>query len=737
MQETERTVIKKTYRVTGMSCAACSAHVEKSVSKLPGMIQVSVNLLNGTMDTEYDAAELTDADIIAAVEKGGYGASEKTEEEPKQQLSNESAAMKKRLRWSLIFTVPLFILSMAPMLGIEAFQIFRFPGAGYVQAALCIPVILVNIKYIWKGVKNLIRFSPSMESLIAIGTAASFFYSVYLLFGANGHHYYFESCAMILTLVTLGKTLEAGAKNKTGEAIKRLLAMTPKTALVERDGELIEIETKNVREGDVLHIKSGASIPVDGVLTEGSLSVDESAITGESLPAEKSPGDALTGATVNRSGFGKMRATRVGTDTAIAQIIRLVEEASSSKAPISKLADRVSGIFVPIVIGIAILSAVVWLLLGKSFEFALTNAVSVLVISCPCALGLATPTAIMVGTGKGAENGILIKSAESLETAHKIKTVVLDKTGTITKGKPAVTGVWPLNGCTEERLISLAAGLEGLSEHPLAKAVTEYAEYRGIETSSFRNYRMAEGRGILGNYTDSDGRDVTVSAGNEKWMRETGVELSSFREKVGGTQLYFAEEKQLIGVFAVADEIKETSAEAIADFHEMGIRTVMLTGDNAAVAQEICAKAGIDEFKAGVLPEDKERYVREFQDGGATVVGMIGDGVNDAPALARADVGIAIGAGTEVAIDSADIVLIRGDLNDAAAAVRLSKAVIRNIKENLFWALVYNSVGIPLAAGVLSGIGITLSPMFGAAAMSLSSLCVVLNALRLKRVRLN
>lgn len=727
--------IKKTYNVTGMSCAACSAHVEKSVSKLPGIIKVSVNLLNGTMDTEYDDSQLSGAQIIEAVEKGGYGASEKTAQDTAQTIGGEISVMKKRLIWSIIFTVPLFIISMGPMVGIK---IFHFTGSEYVQAALCIPVIIVNIKYIWKGIRNLFRLSPSMESLIAIGTAASFFYSIYLLIDGGAHHYYFESCAMILTLITLGKTLEAGAKNRTGEAIKKLLAMTPKTALVERNGEIIEIETKEVAVGDILQIKSGASIPVDGVLTEGSLSVDESAITGESLPVEKAVDDMLTGATVNRSGFGKMRATRVGTDTAISQIIKLVEEAASSKAPISQLADKVSGVFVPIVIVIAVVTAIVWLLLGNGFEFALTNAVSVLVISCPCALGLATPTAIMVGTGKGAENGILIKSAESLETAHKIKTVVLDKTGTITKGKPAVTGVFALNGCPEERFAAVAAGIESMSEHPLAQAVTEYAAARSIQPVVFSDYEMAEGRGIRGKYTDESGSEITVHAGNEKFMNEMNINTDHFTQDIkGSTMLYFSEGTQLIGVMAAADEIKETSAEAVHRFHDMGIRTVMLTGDHEGAAQSICEKAGIDEYKAGVLPGDKEKYVREFQEDGRTVVAMIGDGVNDAPALARADVGIAIGAGTEVAVESADIVLIRGDLNDAASAVRLSRAVIKNIKENLFWALIYNTVGIPIAAGVLYGIGITLSPMFGAAAMSLSSVCVVLNALRLKRVRLN
>ena len=745
MDTTENKIGKKKYKVTGMSCADCSAHVEKSGSKLPGMIKVNVNLLNGTMDAEYYEDQTSSEEIIKAVEKGGYGASENTGEarmESGVNGLNENQEMKKRLIWSILFTVPLFILSMAPMLGIEAFQIFHFKGAGLVQAALCVPVIVVNIKYIWKGVKNLARLSPSMESLIAIGTVASFIYSIYLLLRGESHHYYFESCAMILTLITLGKTLESGAKSKTGEAIKKLLAMTPKTALVERNGEVVEIETKNVAENDILHIKSGASIPVDGLLIEGNLSVDESAITGESMTVEKAPGDTLTGATVNRSGFGKMRATRVGTDTTIAQIIRLVEEAASSKAPISKLADKVSGIFVPVVIAIAFITAIVWLLLGKSFEFALTNAVSVLVISCPCALGLATPTAIMVGTGKGAENGILIKSAESLETAHKIQTVVLDKTGTITKGKPAITDVFALNGSTEEHVVFVAAGIEKMSEHPLAKAVTEYAEARGISGAVFGNYEMIEGRGIRGTYTDDMGSKITVYAGNKKFMRENEIDTETFiqnTDKISGgkTLLFFAEGTHLIGVLAAADEIKETSAEAVRKFHEMGIRTVMLTGDNETAAEDICRKAGIDEWKAGVLPGDKEQYVRTFQDSGKNVVGMIGDGVNDAPALARADVGIAIGAGTEVAVESADIVLIRGDLNDAAAAVRLSRAVIKNIKENLFWALIYNTVGIPIAAGVLYGVGITLNPMFGAAAMSLSSVCVVFNALRLKRVRLN
>ena len=741
--ENNPNVVKKTFNVTGMSCAACSAHVDRSVKALNGIISVNVNLLNNSMEVEYDSSIITVNEIIKTVKKGGYGASEKKENESRDSQSetlSQIKIMKKRLILSLIFTVPLFILSMGPMLGLEFLEFLNFNGVGYVQAALCIPVIIVNIKYILKGFKNLFKGRPSMESLIAIGTGASFVYSIVLLITGKGHHYYFESCAMILALVTLGKTLEAGAKNKTGEAIRRLLSMTPKVALVEKNGEVIEIPTKDVKENDIIHIKSGAAIPVDGILIEGNLSVDESAITGESMPVDKECGDMVTGATINKSGFGKIRAVRVGNDTTISQIIKLVEEASSSKAPISKLADKVSGIFVPVVILIAIIAGVVWFLVGAGFEDSLTKAVSVLVISCPCALGLATPTAIMVGTGKGAENAILIKSAESLETAHKINTVVLDKTGTVTKGSPEIVSSISMKGIDEKHLIEIAAGIEKMSVHPLAKAVMGYAKEKGIEPIDFKDYEMVEGRGIKGKYANGN-EEIAVIAGNKRFMLENSIstDLSENEEKslYGKTPLYFAENGKLSGILVAADEIKETSAEAVKRFKEMGIKTVMLTGDNEAAAKYICEKAGIDEFKAGVLPADKEQYIRSLKENKACIVAMIGDGVNDAPALARADVGIAIGAGTEVAIDSADIVLIKGDLNDAVKAVKLSKIVIKNIKENLFWALIYNSIGIPVAAGAFAFAGITLNPMFGAAAMSLSSFCVVMNALRIKTKKLN
>lgn len=760
---------KEKFCVTGMSCSACSAHVEKSVSALPGVQTVSVNLLTNSMQVEYDETGVSEKDIIRAVKKGGYGASpDKSEQRSKavqEAPVSESAEalrhMKRRFLVSLCFLVPLMYLSMHHMflewfgLPVPAFISRYFHGTenaatfALTQLILLLPIVFANQKYYRNGFSSLFRGHPNMDSLIAIGSSAAIVYGVFALYRIGyglGHgdlatveHYsmdlYFESAGTILTLITLGKYLETKSKGRTSEAITKLIGLAPKTAVVVRDGQEVEVPVGEIAVGDCIAVKPGASIPVDGVILEGSTSIDESAITGESIPVEKRENDPVISATVNKTGYIRFRATKVGEDTTISQIVRLVEEASASKAPIAKLADKIAGIFVPTVICIAIVAAVVWLLLGATAEFALSIGISVLVISCPCALGLATPVAIMVGTGKGAENGILIKSGDALETAHSINTVVLDKTGTITQGAPKITDVLPLSA-DRERLLSVAYSLEKQSEHPLAEAVVAFAEEQGVPYLPNTDFQAAFGRGVTARI---DG--ASCYAGNLAYLDELGVlkdaqkkELEAMTAKLadeGKTPLLFADSTSVLGILAAADVIKPTSAEAIEAFRELGIETVMLTGDNARTAEAIRRKLNIPQVISEVLPQDKERKIAEFQSAGKKVA-MIGDGVNDAPALTRADVGIAIGAGSDIAIESADIVLVKSDLLDAVTAIRLSRAVMRNIKENLFWAFFYNSIGIPLAAGVFVWLGLRLNPMFGAAAMSLSSVCVVSNALRLK-----
>ena len=748
--------MKTKFDVTGMTCAACQAHVEKSVRKLPGVSQVNVNLLQNNMTVEYDDKTLGPEAIIHAVEAGGYGASlpgakgAAGQKSAVDQAKEETRQMKFRLIVSFAFLIPLFYLSMGHMMGWPLPSLFlgneNAITFAFTQLLLSLPVAYVNRKYFINGFKSLFHGSPNMDSLIAIGSTAAIVYGIYAIYKigyglGHGdahlvHQYsmdlYFETSAMILSLITLGKFLESRSKGKTSEAITKLMDLAPKTAFVERDGAEVEIPVEEVRPGDILVVRPGQSVPVDGVVVEGATAIDESALTGESIPVEKEPGDRVTGATINKTGFFKFRADKVGEDTALAQIIRLVEEASASKAPIAKLADKVSAVFVPAVIAIAVVATIVWLLLGRSFEYAMSIGIAVLVISCPCALGLATPTAIMVGTGKGAEYGILIKSAEALETAKHVDTVVLDKTGTVTQGKAQVTDVITAPGVDEKGLLSLAAALEKPSEHPLAEAVLQYAQDQGIAAAPVEGFQAISGRGVAATVA---GR--RAYAGNLELLGENGIVPGALAEQgarlaaEGKTPLYFADEQGPLGLIAVADVLKESSPAAVRELRQMGIDVVMLTGDNSTTAQAIGRQAGIEKVVAGVLPGDKERHVRQLQEQGKKVA-MVGDGINDAPALARADVGIAIGAGTDVAIESADVVLMRSDLLDVSTAIQLSKATIRNIKENLFWALFYNSIGIPLAAGVfITTLGWKLNPMFGAAAMSLSSFCVVSNALRL------
>lgn len=749
------------FDVTGMTCSACSAHVEKAVRGLDGVEEVSVNLLTGSMTVQVDD-QVTDTQIEAAVDAAGYGATPHG-----QQIADRTAPtgpspvelqiknMKMRLWVSFGFLIPLMYISMGHMVGLPlpGFLSGIENGVTYAMAQflLTLPVVYVNRKYYQVGFKTLFRGAPNMDSLIAIGSTAALVYGVFAItrigYGLGiqdmqlAHHYhmdlYFESAAMILALITLGKYLEARSKGKTSEAITKLMDLAPKTATVERDGQELELPVEQVVSGDTVLVRPGQSVPVDGVILEGNSSLDEAAITGESIPVDKGPGDTVIGASINRAGFFKFRATKVGEDTTLSQIIRLVEDASSSKAPIAKLADKISGVFVPVVIGIALLAAVVWLIAGATVEFALSVGIAVLVISCPCALGLATPVAIMVGTGKGAENGILIKSGEALETAHSIDTVVMDKTGTITQGHPVVTDILPLAGQEEPALLQLAASLEKRSEHPLAQAILDRSGEMGLTLEPTDDFTAIFGKGL----TASIGGQAYF-AGNEALLADSGIALSEQQQaqvaalaEDGKTPLLFADSERLLGIIAVADTVKPTSAQAIADFRGMGIDVVMLTGDNARTAGAIQRQLDIPHVIAGVLPQQKEQEVAKLQAAGKKVA-MVGDGINDAPALARADVGIAIGAGTDVAIESADVVLIKSDLQDAVTAVQLSKAVIRNIKQNLFWAFFYNSVGIPLAAGLLyPALGLKLSPMFGAAAMSLSSVCVVTNALRLRGFR--
>lgn len=775
--------MKERFDVTGMTCSACSSHVEKSVGKLTGVENVSVNLLTNSMQVEFDENKLDTAGIIKAVEDAGYGAEvkdghaksgTKTSGQSGSQENNGLSAveqnvknMKKRLIVSLIFWIPLMYVSMGHMI----YQWLNIPMPpftmnflhgnenaityAFTQFLLLLPILIANQKYFKNGFKTLWHRSPNMDSLIAIGAGAAILYGIFAIYRIGyamghgdmmvvhqyAHDLYFESAGTILTLITIGKYLETKSKGKTSEAITKLLNLAPKTVTVVRDGVEQVVDAADVGKGEIFLVKPGESVAVDGIVLEGKSSFDESAITGESIPVPKQEGDAIVSASMNKSGLIRAKATKVGEDTTIAQIIRLVEEASSSKAPIAKMADKIAGVFVPTVITIALITGVIWLISGATFEFAMSTAIAVLVISCPCALGLATPVAIMVGTGKGAENGILIKSGDALETAHQIDTVVLDKTGTITQGKPVVTDIICAAGKSADKtqLLQIAGSLEKGSEHPLAEAIVNYCVTNNISLEKVTDFNALFGKGIEGTVSGTH-----YYAGNEKMMEEKGISLSAeqknqIRElaKQGRTPLLFADENQFLGIVAVADVVKPTSKEAVQKFRDYGIHVIMLTGDNEVTAQAIKEQVGIDEVIAGVLPTQKEEKISALKQAGHKVA-MIGDGVNDAPALASADVGIAIGAGTDVAIESADIVLMKNDLLDAVGAVKLSKAVIRNIKENLFWAFFYNSIGIPLAAGVLYPLfQIKLNPMFGAAAMSLSSVCVVSNALRLRWVKLH
>lgn len=775
--------MKERFDVTGMTCSACSSHVEKSVSKLTGVENVSVNLLTNSMQVEFDENKLDTAGIIKAVEDAGYGAAVKdgraksgtktSGQSDSQENSGLSAVeqnvknMKKRLIVSLIFWIPLMYVSMGHMI----YQWLNIPMPpftmnflhgnenaityAFTQFLLLLPILIANQKYFKNGFKTLWHRSPNMDSLIAIGAGAAILYGIFAIYRIGyamghgdmavvhqyAHDLYFESAGTILTLITIGKYLETKSKGKTSEAITKLLNLAPKTVTAVRDGVEQVVDAADVEKGEIFLVKPGESVAVDGIVLEGKSSFDESAITGESIPVPKQEGDTIVSASINKSGLIRAKATKVGEDTTIAQIIRLVEEASSSKAPIAKMADKIAGVFVPAVITIALITGVIWLISGATFEFAMSTAIAVLVISCPCALGLATPVAIMVGTGKGAENGILIKSGDALETAHQIDTVVLDKTGTITQGKPVVTDIICAAGksAAKTQLLQIAGSLEKGSEHPLAEAIVNYCVTNNISLEKVTDFNALFGKGIEGTVSGTH-----YYAGNEKMMEEKGISLSTeqknqIRElaKQGRTPLLFADEKQFLGIVAVADVVKPTSKEAVQKFRDYGIHVIMLTGDNEVTAQAIKEQVGIDEVIAGVLPTQKEEKISALKQAGHKVA-MIGDGVNDAPALASADVGIAIGAGTDVAIESADIVLMKNDLLDAVGAVKLSKAVIRNIKENLFWAFFYNSIGIPLAAGVLYPLfQIKLNPMFGAAAMSLSSVCVVSNALRLRWVKLH
>lgn len=751
---------KEKYNITGMSCAACSAKVERVVGKLDGVENVSVNLLTNSMQVEYKEDKLSSNDIIKNIADAGYGASlatatkQKKEEKSIKKTNDEAiASMKFRLKVSIVFLAILMYFSMGSMIGLPLPKFLSGEGnpVGFAltQLLLVLPVMYVNRKYYISGFKSLFHLSPNMDTLIAVGTVAAFTYGViaiyvmgYALNNADMHtvteyrmNLYFESVSMILTLITLGKFFETGSKARTTDAISKLIDLSPKRANVLRDGVEENILTEDVVVGDIVIVRPGESIPVDGMIIEGSTSVDESAITGESIPVQKEKGDKLIAATINKNGSVRIKATEVGEDTAISRIIALVEEASSSKAPIAKMADKVAGVFVPIVMGISLITFIVWLALGYDFSFALNCAIAVLVISCPCSLGLATPVAIMVGTGKGAENGILIKSADALETTHSIDTVVLDKTGTVTEGKPVVTDILAFD-IDENEFLKLAAGVESASEHPLAEAIVEKAKEKNLEIVSPTEFQAISGRGIVASVSGSK-----IIAGNEQAIKDQYGNSENFTEAFkkgnelaaqGKTPMYFGKDGKLLGIIAVADTIKKDSKEAIQALKNRNIDVVLLTGDHKNTAMAIAKEAGIKKVIAEVLPTDKEEHIRELIKAGHKVA-MVGDGINDSPALARADVGIAIGAGTDIAIESADIVLMHSSLKDVATAIDLSKAVIRNIKQNLFWAFFYNSIGIPLAAGVFYlSLGWKLSPMFGAAAMGMSSVCVVSNALRLR-----
>ena len=746
------------YNVTGMSCAACSARVEKAVSKVPGVTSCAVSLLTNSMGVEGSASS---AAIISAVQEAGYGASLKgagnaapSASDAEAQLEDhETPKLKRRLIWSLGFLIVLMYFSMGHMMWgwpLPAFYDGNHVAMGLTQLLLTVIIMVINQRFFISGYKSLWHRAPNMDTLVALGATAAFVYSTYALFAMTDAQvkgdsaavmdymmdFYFESAAMILTLITVGKMLEARSKGKTTDALKGLMKLAPKTATVIRDGAEVVIPVEQVRKDDVFAVRPGESIPVDGVVLEGSSAVNEAAITGESIPADKAPGDTVTAATVNQSGYLKCRATRVGEDTTLSQIIRMVSDAAATKAPIAKIADKVSGVFVPTVISIAAITTVVWLLLGRGVGFALARGISVLVISCPCALGLATPVAIMVGSGLGAKNGILFKTAASLEETGRIEIVALDKTGTITSGEPAVTDIIPAEGVSEAEFVTLAASLEQKSEHPLAGAVMQYAESRKIAPQEVTDFRALPGNGLTAVY---GGR--TLYGGSCAFIGEKLAVPDDMQAKAaalseaGKTPLMFCDGDRLLGIIAVADVIKPDSPQAVRELQNMGIQVVMLTGDNERTAKAIGAQAGVDHVIAGVLPDGKESVIRRLMEQGK--VAMVGDGINDAPALTRANIGIAIGAGTDVAIDAADVVLMKSRLSDVTAAIRLSRATLRNIHENLFWAFFYNTIGIPIAAGVFVSLGLTLNPMLGAAAMSLSSFCVVSNALRLNLFKLH
>ncbi len=742
------------YNVTGMSCAACSARVEKAVGKVPGVTSCSVSLLTNSMGVEGSASA---AEVIAAVESAGYGASQKggvkaasagPAANPEEALADhETPLLKKRLWSSLIFLAVLMYFSMGHMMWnwpVPAFLQGNHIAMGLIQLLLTVAVMVINQKFFVSGFKSLWHRAPNMDTLVALGASAAFVYSTYALFAMTGAQvrgdmgavmdymmeFYFESAAMILALITVGKMLEARSKGKTTDALKSLMKLAPKTAVLERDGNEITVPIEQVQKDDIFLVRPGENIPVDGVVVEGSSAVNESALTGESIPVDKAPGDGVSAATVNQSGFLKCRATRVGEDTTLSQIIQMVSDAAATKAPIAKIADRVSGVFVPAVIGVALATTLVWLLLGQTVGFALAWGISVLVISCPCALGLATPVAIMVGNGMGAKNGILFKAAASLEAAGRTEIVALDKTGTITQGEPKVTDILPVQGLTETELLRLARALEQKSEHPLAKAILQRAEEEQIPTEEVTDFQALPGNGLTARLNGA-----ALSGGNLSFISTQAAVPQDLQAKAealagqGKTPLFFSQNGALLGVIAVADVIKEDSPQAVRELQNMGIRVVMLTGDNQRTAQAIGKQAGVDEVIAGVLPDGKESVIRRLKEQGR--VAMVGDGINDAPALTRADTGVAIGAGADVAIDAADVVLMKSRLLDVPAAIRLSRATLRNIHQNLFWAFFYNTIGIPLAAGLFIPFGLTLNPMFGAAAMSLSSFCVVSNALRL------
>ncbi len=757
------------FDVTGLNCASCVAHVDKTMKSLKGIQAVQVNLLTNSMSVKYDKSSLSSADIEAAVAKAGYQANSRQKATKIQtntiqagtgkremKIDTELLKMKHRWQFSLILLIPLLYIAMGPMMGLPVPSFLdankHSLSFAFIQFLLAIPIYIINYKYFSSGFKSLIQRSPNMDTLIALGSSAAMVYGIFGIFriaygleisnfnliNEYSHNIYFESGATILTLITLGKYLESKSKSRTSEALTKLIDLAPQTAFILRDKEEIEIPISEVKVNDIIIVRSGQSIPVDGIIKSGSASIDESALTGESIPVFKQEGDELMSASICQAGYLTFRATKVGKDTTLSQIIHLVEEASASKAPISRLADKISGIFVPIVIAIASIATITWMLLGYPFEFALSIGIAVLVISCPCALGLATPVAIMVGTGKAASQGMLIKSAESLEMGHKIDTIVLDKTGTITEGQPSVTKIISNRFLSKDKLLEIAASLEKPSEHPLAKAVLDEAEFHSIPIVEVKDYEVFPGMGIKATYNDR-----AYLVGNIRLMQEQNIQLKNFENKStklaedGNTILHIANEKEVIGLIAVADTIKPSSYTSVKALHKMGLDVVMLTGDQMRVAQHIQKQLGINQVIAEVLPQGKEEEIRKLQKQGK-VVAMVGDGINDAPALMRADLGIAIGAGSDIAIESADIVLMSNNLNDVNSFLQLSKKVIRNIKQNLFWAFFYNIIGIPLAAGVFYTLwGWKLSPMFAAAAMSLSSVTVVLNALRIKIDRKN